>query len=263
MTNELPNDAPIENANQEDVAKTAESGAELATATEEKQDKSNDGAQDAANKAINKQHAKFREEERKRIDSDKRAKLAETELAELKANQEKVNIPEIPDSYDEDFESKLQAREEAIRLKATQDAKTQYATDQQTATKNAAAETEKTRVNNLITDYTARISTLGLSADEIRLAGDTVVANGIDGQVAEYILGDEDGPLITRYLSKNPIIQDELRGLSTIDAAMKINSVVRQAAVATKTQASETPDPTEIINGSGTAEKSDGGITYS
>ncbi len=258
MTDELLNAVSDDIANQEDAAQTAQSGAELATATEDNQDKNNDGAQ----KAINKQHAKFREQERRADGLDEKLAEANKKLAALEVEKGEVIIPEMPDAYDEDFESKSQARDEAIRQKATQDAQTQYATDQQTATKNAAAETEKTRVDNLIVDYTKRISTLGLSADEIRIAGDTVVANGIDGQVAEYILADEDGPLITRYLSKNPIVQDELRGLSTIDAAMKINSVIRQAAAATKTQASGAPDPTEILSGGGAVEKGDGGITY-
>ena len=255
MTDELQN---AESTN--DEAKPNE-GAELATATDEKQDKTEDSNQDAVNKAINKQHAKFREQERRADKLERERDEANKKLTEFESKKEKVTIPNLPDSYDEDFEEKLRLRDEAIRLKATQDANEQYATEQQEAKSKATAETETKRVQGLIQSYTSNISTLGLSAEEIRIAGDTVAANGIDSQVAEYILADKDGPLITKYLSNNPIVQDELRGLTTIEAAMKIDSVIRQSAIAGKTQASTTPDPTEILSGGGSAE-SDGGITY-
>ncbi len=255
MNNELLNDDSItidnDHIENDVVSETAESGAELATAPEEKQEKSNDGAQ----KAINKQHAKFREEERKRLAVEKERDDLNAKLSAIESNKQDVTIPDMPDSYEEDYDERLKARDDAIVLKATQDAQTQRNIETQDATREAASRAENERVGVLIGEYSKRISKLGLSADDVRLAGDTVVRNGIDGQVAEFILGDEDGPVITKYLAENPIVQDELRGLTTIQAAMKINSDIRVAASAMKPQASNAPDPTEILSGRGAGEK--------
>ena len=266
MTNELQTDAPdgitFDNESEEtniEASETDKGGAELATAAGETQSKNNDGLtnQDDPNgykKSINKQHAKFREQERRADGLDEQLAKANEKLSAFEAEKKEVIVPDMPDSFDENFEERMKLRDEAIRRQATQDAQKNVALDQQNAQKEAAGKTEKDRVDSLITDYTGRITTLGLSADDIRIAGETVVRNGIDGQVAEYILADEDGPLITKYLADNPIIQDEIRGLSTIQAAMKINSEIRQAASVNKPQASLTPDPAETLNGRGVGE---------
>lgn len=257
----LDNDHIENNETGTQAGATVESGAELATASGEDQTKNEDGAQ----RAINKQHAKFREQERRadELEADKQ-KLQE-KLAVFEAEKGEVIIPPAPDPYDEDYEAQLKVRDEAIMLKARQDTQQESAVSQQQANKEAAKKAESERVGGLIEGYTKQISTLGLSAEEIRVAGETVVKNGIDGQVAEYILGDKDGPLITQYLAKNPIIQDELRHLPTIEAAMKINSEIRQNAVLNKPQASATPDPTEILKGRGAPANKDprlNGVTY-
>lgn len=234
---------------------TAESGAELAPAPEDKQDKANDGAQ----KAINKQHAKYREEERKRIAAEEETQKLKEKLDAIEAQKGDVTIPPLPDRYDfdsdEEFNAQVRMRDDAIMQKAQQDAQQKNILEQQAAAKEAAEKAENERVQTLIGDYTQRITKHGLNTEEIRIAGDTVVKNGIDGAVAEYILGDEDGPLITKYLADNPIIQDELRYLPPIEAAMKINSVIRPNAVLLKPQASNAPDPTEILEGRGAGEK--------
>lgn len=233
-------------------------GAELAPATGEDQSKTEDSkaqAQEMAQKAINKQHAKYREEERKRIEMEEKLKAANKKLEAFEAEKGEITIPPVPDTFDEDFEEKLKQRDEAIMQKAQQDAQKQSVVAQQTANEEAVAKVEEERVQTLIGGYSQRINTLGLNADEVRVAGDTVVRNGIDGSVAEYILGDEDGPLITKYLAENPVIQDELRHLPPIQAAMKIDSTIRQAVSTMKPQVSDAPDPIETLDGRGAGEQ--------
>lgn len=241
-----------------ETTETAESGAELAPATGEDQSKNEDGklhAQEKAQKAINKQHAKYREEERKRIAAEDEAKKLKGKLEAIEAEKGEIVIPPIPDSFDEDFEDKLKIRDEAITQRAMQDAQKQGVLDQQTASKEAAKKAEDERFTTVVTNYNAQVTKLGLNAEEIRIAGDTVVQNGIDSQLAEYILGDKDGPLITQYLANNPVIQDELRNLPPIQAAMKVDSVIRPAASAMKPQASSAPNPSEILEGRGAGEQ--------
>ena len=233
-----------------------ESGAELATATEDKQDKSEDGDIEArTRKAINKQHAKYREEERKRIKAEDKAKELEDKLTAIESAKVETDIPPLPDPYDDDFEAKVKARDEAIKRKATEDAQKSIVTQQQNAQEEDAKKADQKRVDNLITNYTSRISTLGLSAEAVRVAGDKVVEYGISSDLAEFILKQEDGPLITQYLSENPIELDNLRNMTVIDGAMRINSDIRNAASSLKPQASTAPDPAETLSGRGAGEQ--------
>lgn len=230
---------------------TEESGAELAPVDGDHHSKNDDGVQ----KAINKQHAKFREEERKRIEIEKEAKTLREKLEAFEAEKSKVSIPDYPEPYDDDYEDRIKDREEAIKRQAIQEAKEQTLHDQRKAQEEVAEKAERDRFNGLVEGYASRIPALGLNPDEIRRAGETVVSYGIDSQIAEHILKQEDGPLITKYLADNPVILDELRYMGTIDAAMKINSDIRKAASANKPQASNAPDPAETLTGRGAGEK--------
>lgn len=245
---------PVENeeADDESLETTQEeSGAELAPADGDDHSKNDDGVQ----KAINKQHAKFREEERKRIEIEKEAKALREKLEAFEAEKAKVTIPDYPDPYDDDYDERLKAREEAIKRQAIQEAKEQSLHEQRKAQEDAAKKAEQERFDSVVAGYSSRVTALGLSPDEIRAAGEKVVSYGIDSQLAEHILKQEDGPLITKYLADNPIVLDELRHMTAIDAAMKINSDIRKVASVNKPQASTAPDPAETLTGRGAGEK--------
>lgn len=261
MNDELQTDAPeesgitLDNIESEETnleaLETDKGGAELAPATEDKQDKSDDGVQ----KAINKQHAKYREEERLKLAEQEENKKLREKLAAFEAEKKDVIIPDIPDSWDEDYEEKIKLRDEAIKRQATQDAQNSVALEQQNAQKEAANKAEQERVSKSIEGYTARIVPLGLSPEEMKIAGNKVIEYGITSELAEHILKQEDGPLITKYLSENPIELDNLRNMSVIEGAMRINSEIKAAASTLKPQASLTPDPAETLNGRGVGEQ--------
>lgn len=254
MNDELPTDASgitLDQGEEAEATETAESGADLAPVTEDKQDKANDGAQ----KAINKQHAKFREEERRANSETKRADAAEDKLKAIEAEKGDVTIPDLPDPYDEDYESRITAREEAIRQQAAQDAQKNIVIEQQTANNEAAQRAEQNRINGLVEVYDKNIAKLGLDATDIKNAVQTIVDYGVDGSVREFILQQEDGPLITKYLADNPLVLDDLRNMTPINAALKIETEIKAAASTLKPQASNAPDPAETLSGRGAGEK--------
>lgn len=227
-----------------------EAGAELAPATE-----GQDKAQDAVQAAINRQHAKYREEERKRIALEKELEEARKELESAKSSVGAIDIPPIPDAWDEDFDEKIAARDRALLRKAEQDALFKVEEAKRAAARSNAEQAEQERVAKLVGDYDKRIVKLGLDAGEVKQAVDTIVSYGISKDLGEYILGDEDGPLITKYLAENPVELDELRSMPPIAAAMRINSTIRAAASTLKAQASEAPDPIEPLAGRGAGER--------
>jgi len=252
MNDELPTDADeITLGEETKAAETAESGADLAPVTEDKQDKANDGAQ----KAINKQHAKYREEERKRIAAEDETKKLKDKLEAIEAEKGDVTIPDLPDPYDEDYDVRITAREEAIRQQAAQDAQKNIVIEQQTANNEAAQRAEQNRINGLVEVYDKNIAKLGLDSTDIKNAVQTIVDYGVDGSVREFILQQEDGPLITKYLADNPLVLDDLRNMSPINAALKIETEIKAAASTLKPQASNAPDPAETLSGRGAGEK--------
>ena len=236
---------------------TAESGAELATAPGENQDKTTDDdkSQDATNRAINKQHKKFRDEERKRIKLEEDNADLKDKLAKAEADKGEIVVPPLPDQYDDDYAEKMAVRDDAIKRQAEQGAASKVAIERQTETVEAANKVEQERVQGLVNNYDKRITTLGLDPDDIRSAVQTVGEYGVSHEVKEFILQHENGPLITKYLAENPIELDDLRNMSIINAALKINSDINTAASAMKPQASNAPDPAEVLNGRGAGEK--------
>jgi len=234
---------------------TAEGGAELAPATGEPQDKTEDGTNENVQKAINKQHAKYREEERLKIAAQNEAKELKEKLAAFEAEKGDIIIPEMPDSFDEDFDAKLTARDDAIKRKATQDAQQKNIIEQQNATQEAANIADQEHIQSLINDYDKRIVTLGLDVNTVKNAGNKVIEYGISGDLAEFIMQQEDGPFITQYLAENPIQVDELRNMPIAMAAIKISSDIKKAASAMKPQASNAPDPAETLSGRGAGEQ--------
>jgi len=249
----LDNDHVEDIENQQQDEGTVESGSDLATEAEEKQDKAQDGVQ----KAINKQHAKFKEEERKRIASEDEARELREKLEAIEAENGDVTIPPMPDAYDEDFDQKVAARENAIRQQAVRDAQQSVIAEQKVAAKKDEERAEQDRINSLVSGYEKRTALLGLDANEISKAGDVVVSYGIAGELAEFILNDDDGPLITKYLAGNPLELDDLRNMPITQATIKINSTIRESASAMKPQASTAPDPVETLQGRGASEKVD------
>ena len=79
-------------------------------------------ALDKHQKDINVQHKKFRDQERARIASDQRGDGLQKQLDDIKAEQGEVDIPPVPDQYSDTYAEDIAARDEAIKLKADQDA---------------------------------------------------------------------------------------------------------------------------------------------
>lgn len=243
----------------ETIEETTEqsSEAELASATGENQTGKNEGSNELTEnekvqKAINRQHFKYREEERKRVKAEQENQQLRERLQKLESQNSEVVIPPLPDPYDEDYQAKITQREDAIRRKAEQDAQKQSVIEQQERQQEAAEQGELERIQAKAKEYDKRITTLGLTPDEIAVAGKTVMEYGIPGDVAEFILDHEQGPLITKYLADNPIVLDELVHLPATQAAVRISSDIAKAAASLKqNNASNAPPPPDTLTGRG------------
>lgn len=233
---------------------TVENGAELAPASGEGHEQKPEGFnQEAANKAINKKHFQFKEAERQQKAAEDRASELEAKLQSMEQGSEPV-VPAIPDPYSENYEAEVKAYGEAIQRKTQFDQRQQFAQEQQSRTQQEAQQAETKRVNDLISGFNDRATQLGLDQTEIDQAGDTVAQYGINQDLVFFLLEDNEGPLITKYLAANPLELEALRNMNPMQAAIKVNSEIRERASSLKPQVSNAPEPPETINGGGVVE---------
>lgn len=227
---------------------TVTSGSESATDTGEVQEQTN---QDAVNKAIGKQHAKYREEQRLRQTSDNALAEANRKLAEFEANKPAPLVPEMPDPYEDGFEEKMRIRDAAIVAKASSDAQQATAVTNQQAQQATAQQAQVEADKAAVATYKDKATTLGVDS-EVLVAAETAVVNyGIQTDQLQFIIGKDDGPLIMQHLAANPMDLDDLSRMTPFQAATFINSTLSTKAAALKPKQSTAPAPLEPLSGNG------------
>lgn len=243
------NDLGYEHGTDKGDSGTGETGSDLATEKGVGKDKGVN--QDAVQNAINKQHAKFREEERKR-------KSLEKELEELRSRQPKEPeapiVPDAPDPYDENYEELVKVRDQKLLEKAKYDISRQAEAERHQKLVAEKQEVRQKEVAEMIKSYNNRTEKLGLSVADIHKSGQAIVDYGINEQLAEFILSDEDGPLLTKYLAHNPAELDELLSLPITNATIRMHTDIRQKVQGLKPKTSGTPDPAPVLSGNGAGE---------
>jgi hypothetical protein len=173
-------------------------------------------------------------------------------------------VPDLPDPYDDNYQQALAQRDEAIRASANFDAKESLRAQQaQDATIQKQKEQQEV-LTKTVDDYAQRATKLGVNAQELQVAGGIVSQYGIDEQVVMHILNDEQGPLITKYLSQNPLAMETIRQSDPMSAAVYINNEIRQKASALGVREPTAPDPVETLSGAGVApgERGPKGATF-
>ena len=246
---------PIESTPQEVETVTApdsgENHEEKITFSEEQQKVVNDIAGKSAFKT---REAKREAEELRR------------QLEEAKAKIPQATRPQIPevDQYSDNYAADTAKRDEAIRQANEYD---RQQADNKRQIDDAAASTERKQQEDFaktVSDYNDRATKLGVSEAELQAAGNTVVNFGIDQQVAAFILGDDQGPLITKYLAKNPLELEALSQLDPMKAAIRIQTEIKQKASLLGNKTPTAPAPVESLSGSGVPLKERGpqGATF-
>ena len=239
-------------------------GAELATAEPEEAEKNTTDsdepeptAQDLAQKAINKQHRKYREEERKRLEIEQRLKETEERLSKFESSELDVSIPPIPDAWDDDYDAKIRERDSAIQRKAEADAKKQFAADQDFRTQQEQQLKAQRETNDKLASYSKRAAEHGIKEADLGVAVNRVVDAGISPDVADFLLTDPDGPVITAYLAdeRNTLELFDLAQMSPVNVGMRL-AEIRVKAAEMKKPRSSAPPPPDMISGRGKVEES-------
>jgi hypothetical protein len=226
-------------------------GAELATVEQEAA--AEEAPEDKAQKVINAKHRQFKQEERKRLKLE--AEIAELRQSNVKSEAAEVlPIPDLPDSWDEDFQQKLAEREKAIRANAESGFKKQLDLDRRTVVETQhKAKAEKVRNEQLLT-YADRAKNFGIKETDLIEAANIVADAQVPQALADFLISAEDGPLLTAYLAdaKSDIDLYDLQNVNSIDLGLRI-SEIRAKAANLKPKATSAPPPASAVRGKGAA----------
>ena len=204
-------------------------------------------------------------------DQERRADDLERQLQEIKSQlpkQERPHVPPAPDPFsisDEEYRRTLAQRDEAVKAAVNFDNQRQEQLAAQQRLQEQQAQEQHAAQNEKILEYSKRASKLGIKAEELQIAGNSLANYGIDESLGQFILEDAQGPLITTYLAANPQELDELRSMSPAKAAAMVESQIRNKAVAARPKkVTDTPDPLERPRGAGKPPKGRGpqGATF-
>lgn len=197
-------------------------------------------------KAIDKQTYHRRQAERELAE-------AREELEKLKASQPNdvaPEIPPIPDQFDDGYEQKLAERDKALKARTEWETRQALkAAVQQREQQRQAQEAQKAW-QDAEAKYVSRAKDAHIDPAELQSAGN-FVGSYLNPHVTGFILEQENGPLITTHLAKNPDQLDVVANLPPMSAAAYIASVVAPN-VSAKPKPTQAPKPPETLDGGGT-----------
>lgn len=260
--NEDLQDDFVEDAEFEEVEESAESEtptSDLATDSDEQHEENAQKInQDAVNEAINKQHRKYQEEKRQRLELEKRLAEFEKQSGQQPQLEE---VPPIPDYYDDDYDAKLKRRDEIIQRNAQAVAQQQWLQQQKQAQDYQQQQQRQAELTQKVEAYAGRAKKLGVDRAELQNAGELIASYGLNEEVTLAILEDEQGPLITKYLASNPLELSSVVGMTPLQAVLHIERHVKSKAAGLKPRTSNTPPPADRLN-SGRADPEAGQLKY-
>ena len=253
MSDTPQNDEPINEAVNEEVV--TNDSAPVSDAGNPVQDESNEQvdevavAQEKANKAFNTLYGKNKQGERDLEAAN--LKIANFEQGERERQAAAVgNIPPMPDSFDEDFDAKVKQRDEAIIAQANYNAQNNAYLQQQQFTQQQDAQAQQVKVQESMASYSQKATELGIKQEELQAAGSVVANYGLSQDLIMHILGDSDGPLITKHLAANPQDGHQLASMSPFAVGQFLDGIKTKAS-ALKPKTSNAPSPATNLQGNG------------
>lgn len=199
-------------------------------------------------------------------EAERKNEALQRQLEEVQAQipkETRPDVPLMPEAFDDDFESKVQQRDEAIRKAASFDAQQQLQQQQEQQQAAAKQQEEVQVLNTKIQTYAENARQSGIDAQQLQTAGNIVTTFGLRADVTEAILGEQDGALMTLYLAANPIAIEQLNSANTI-AIGSLYQGFKTEAAKLKPKTTSAPAPLEDLPGAAVlpSERGPRGATY-
>lgn len=181
--------------------------------------------QDAINAAIDRQHAKYREEQR-------RAQALEQENARLRQlaaqNDPEPKIPDIdPYATAEELQEQVKERDEALRAHmAWQQRQRESQAQYQQYEQQSYQSTQQQAVENT-QKFFERAADAKIDQQQLTQAIQTVGAYQLGQEVAKYLLSDDMGAQMTTALARDRMLLNELSFMQPHERILHIERNVR------------------------------------
>ncbi len=239
---------PTEQALIEPAAQEVET-AQSETATDETAQEAPDYQKIIAEKAFETRQAQREKKELER-------KLEEIQAQAPK--EQRPDLPALPDQYDDDYETRIRERDQALIAQAQFDARQRLTQERQQQAEFDRQQQAQQKRYDSVAEYSKRATSLGVTTEELQAAG-TRLQGMVSSDVESYILDSDKGPLMTKYLAANPLELDTLNQLNPMQAAVYLETQVKSKAEQYgQKKVTSAPDPTDTLSGGGAAPKNRG-----
>jgi len=210
-----------------------------------------DKQQEVFNKALGGKVAKQR-------DAERRADEAEAKLAEVTAQIPQKEAPKIPDIPNpEDFVGDPQGLQKAIEdrdvvivegAKFNADLEAQEADQQRQAQQQMQERADQ--IQEQAKSFVETAKSFGIKPEDVDKDGKLVSAAIGSHEIDDHIIAHKQGPLISKFLAKNPLECDAIRAMTPMQASLHIDKAIlpKLAGMIKQTTA---PDPPDILDGQG------------
>jgi hypothetical protein len=216
-------------------------------------------------KKINKQTFAQRQAERERDELKTRLEELEQKAQPVLSN---VDIPSLPDSWDDNYEAKIQEYANAVQQKARFDASESQRLDDQAEAQRKSEREHFDYQKELSETLTSSSKKLGIDNAVLDKA-QTILAQQIKDSkknmtgVVNRLMSDPMGGLMIQYLAANQLDMQDIIYAKTSDDATWLLSEVKQKAALLKPQSSNAPSPAATLTGGAVPNKNTGdGATY-
>ena len=192
-------------------------------------------------------------------EAKREAEVAKADLAALRAENaaeaqgERPDIPALPeDSYDPDYARKMAQRDQALQEAAAFDANEKLLQQMQQQAQVHQQESQQRSLNEAANAYQQRGIKSGLTTEQMNHSAQRVLSYPLSQDEQTFLLSEEEGPLIMKYLSDNILELDEFAGQpQTPQRLVKLATDIKAKALAKKVPITETPDPTSEVRSGG------------
>lgn len=186
------------------------------------------------NQLTKEKHDALREVERMQRELQQYKKEPEPPKEVPTPSADPVTDPEV-------YAQQMRAREQYVREQVKYESETEQR-------KQQSAAAEQARQERMLTTYNKNIERLKINQEDLKRAADTVTQYGINKELTEFLLEDDDGPAIVKYLHGNVDVLSDLVTMSPVKAAAYIERNIR--AKLTVKQTSKAPPPPTKVHGS-------------
>lgn len=161
---------------------------------------------------------------------------------------QRPQVPPVPEWDDDEYDAKMQARDNAMREAAVYDAINQSRQFMQQQQQEAQQRAYVDELTKDVQAYNNKAKRAGITEAELKMAGSNVIPE-IHPDITRRLFKDDSGAQIVRYLNNNPGELDKLKGMDILDGWMYVQGTLK--AKATTKPVSKTPAPAERVEGGG------------